>query len=317
MANKKILSIVVPTFNEEDNIEYAYREITKVLKTIPKYDYEILFVDNYSTDESRNIIKSLAKKDKKITAIFMSRNFTSEYSSHAAMKQAIGDMLTIVDCDLQDHPKIIPKFIKKWEEGYPVVVGVRNVINDTFVMKFIRKLFYVIFKKMANIEMPLNAGTFCLLDRKALDVIVNLPERNRFFRGLRAWIGFKTIYVEYERRVRRFGKTKNTLFDYIRDAQRGLLGFSFIPLDMMSTLGFLLTFFSFVLAIGYLSWVIFFGNPINASIPIMLSIFVFGGIQMLGISIVGKYIQIVFEEVKNRPQYVIEEILNNHKKNKK
>ncbi|MBI5122331.1 glycosyltransferase family 2 protein [Candidatus Roizmanbacteria bacterium] len=317
MANKKILSIVVPTFNEEDNIEYAYREIIKVLKTIPKYDYEILFVDNYSIDESRNIIKSLAKKDKKITAIFMSRNFTSEYSSHAAMKQAIGDMLTIVDCDLQDHPKIIPKFIKKWEEGYPVVVGVRNVINDTFVMKFIRKLFYVIFKKMANIEMPLNAGTFCLLDRKALDVIVNLPERNRFFRGLRAWIGFKTIYVEYERKERKFGKTKNTLFDYIRDAQRGLLGFSFIPLDLMSTLGFLITFFSFILAIGYLSWVIFFGNPINASIPIMLSIFVFGGIQMLGISIVGKYIQIVFEEVKNRPQYVIEEILNNHKKNKK
>ena len=317
MANKKILSVVVPTFNEEGNIEYAYKEILKVLKTLPKYDYEIIFVDNYSTDKSRDIIKSLAKKDKKITAIFMSRNFTSEYSSHAAMKQAIGDMLTIVDCDLQDHPKIIPKFIKRWEEGYLVVVGVRNVINDTFVMKFIRKLFYVIFKKMANIEMPLNAGTFCLLDRKALDVIVNLPERNRFFRGLRAWVGFKTAYVEYERRVRKFGKTKNTFFDYIRDAQRGLLGFSFIPLDLMSTLGFLLTFFSFVLAIGYLSWVIFFGNPINASIPIMLSIFVFGGIQMLGISIVGKYIQIVFEEVKNRPQYVIEEILNNHQKNKK
>lgn len=317
MTNKKILSVVVPTFNEEGNIEYAYKEILKVLKTLPKYDYEIIFVDNYSIDKSRNIIKSLAKKDKKITAIFMSRNFTSEYSSHAAMKQAIGDILTIVDCDLQDHPEIIPKFIKKWEEGFPVVVGIRNVINDTFLMKFIRKLFYIIFKKMANIEMPLNAGTFCLLDRKVLDVITELPERNRFFRGLRAWVGFKTAYVEYERRVRKFGKTKNTFFDYIRDAQRGLLGFSFIPLDLMSTLGFLLTFFSFVLAIGYLSWVIFFGNPINASIPIMLSIFVFGGIQMLGISIVGKYIQIVFEEVKSRPSYVIEEILNNHKKNKK
>ena len=317
MANKKILSIVVPTFNEEDNIEYAYKEIIKVFKKIPKYNYEIIFVDNYSTDKSRDIIKSLAKKDKKITAIFISRNFTSEYSSHAAMKQAIGDILTIVDCDLQDHPEIIPKFLKKWEEGYPVVVGVRNVINDSFVMKFVRKLFYVIFKKMSNIEMPLNAGTFCLLDRKVLDVIIDLPEKNRFFRGLRSWAGFKTAYVEYERRIREYGSTKNTLFDYIRDAQRGLLGFSFIPLDLMSTFGFLLTFFSFILAIGYLLWVILFGNPINASIPIMLSIFVFGGIQMLGISIVGKYIQIVFEEVKNRPQYVIEEILNNHKKNKK
>ena len=315
MTNKKILSVVVPTFNEEDNIEYAYREITKVLKTIPKYDYEIIFVDNYSTDKSRDIIKSLVKKDKKITAIFMSRNFTSEYSSHAAMKQAIGDMLTIVDCDLQDHPKIIPKFIKKWEEGYLVVVGVRNVINDTFLMEFIRKLFYVIFKKMANIEMPLNAGTFCLLDRKALDVIVNLPERNRFFRGLRAWIGFKTIYLEYERKERKFGKTKNTFFDYIRDAQRGLLGFSFIPLNLMTTFGFFLTAVSFTFTLGYLFWVIVFGNPIKASIPIILSIFFFGGIQMLGISIIGKYIQIMFEEVKSRPSYVIEEILNNHKKN--
>ena len=315
--SKKTLSIVVPTFNEEDNIEYAYKEITKVLEKIPKYDYEIIFVDNYSTDKSRKIIKTITKKDKKVTAIFMSRNFTSEYSSHAAMRQAIGDILTIVDCDLQDHPEIIPKFIKKWEEGFPVVIGVRNVINDTFVMKFVRKLFYVIFKKMSNIEMPLNAGTFCLLDRKVLDVIISLPEKNRFFRGLRSWAGFKTAYVEYERRIRKYGSTKNTLFDYIRDAQRGLLGFSFIPLDLMSTFGFLLTFFSFVLAMGYLFWVIFFGNPINASIPIMLSIFVFGGIQMLGISIVGKYIQIVFEEVKGRPSYVIEEILNDHKKNKK
>lgn len=315
--SKKTLSIVVPTFNEEDNIEYAYKEITKVLEKIPKYDYEIIFVDNYSTDKSRKIIKTITKKDKKVTAIFLSRNFTSEYSSHAAMKQAIGDILTIVDCDLQDHPEIIPKFIKKWEEGFPVVIGVRNVINDTFVMKYVRKLFYVIFKKMANIEMPLNAGTFCLLDRKVLDVIISLPEKNRFFRGLRSWAGFKTAYVEYERRIRKYGSTKNTLFDYIRDAQRGLLGFSFIPLDLMSTFGFLLTFFSFVLAMGYLFWVIFFGNPINASIPIMLSIFVFGGIQMLGISIVGKYIQIVFEEVKGRPSYVIEEILNEHKKNKK
>ncbi len=317
MTNKKILSIVVPTFNEEDNIEYSYKEIIKVLKTIPKYDYEILFVDNYSTDRSRDIIKLLVKKDKKITAIFMSRNFTSEYSSQAAMKQAIGDMLTIVDCDLQDHPKIIPKFIKKWEEGFLVVVGVRNVINDTFLMKFIRRLFYIIFKKMANIEIPLNAGTFCLLDRKVLDVIIYLPERNRFFRGLRAWAGFKTAYVEYERRVRKFGKTKNSLFDYIRDVQRGLLGFSFIPLDLMTTFSFFLTVVSFTFTFGYLFWVIVFGNPIKASIPIILSVFFFGGVQMLGISIVGKYIQIVFEEVKGRPSYIIEEILNNHKKNKK
>ena len=314
MTNKKILSVIVPTYNEEDNIEYAYKEIKRVMKKIPKYDWEIIFTDNNSADRSREIIETIAKEDKRVTALFMSRNFTSEYSSHAAMKQAIGDIITILDCDLQDHPEELPRFIKKWEEGYPVVVGIRNVINDIFVMKIVRKLFYIILKKMANINMPLNAGTFCLLDKKVLKEIIDLPEKNRFFRGLRAWIGFKVAYLEYKRRKRKFGTTKNTISDYMKDAQRGLLGFSFILLDIMTTFGFFLTIISFLFIIIYLLWSILLGNPINASIPILLSIFAFGGLQMLGISILGKYIQIIFEEVKNRPTYIIEKIINNHKK---
>lgn len=313
---KKILSIVIPTYNEEENIDYAYREIKTMLASIPKYDYELIFVDNYSSDRSREIIKKIVRKDNKVTAIFLSRNFTSEYSSHAAMKQAIGDILTIVDCDLQDHPSVIPKFIKQWEKGNLIVVGVRNIINDTFLMKTIRKSFYLILKKLANIDMPLNAGTFCLIDRKVLDVIIALPERNRFFRGLRAWAGFKTAYAEYERKKRKFGATKNNLVDYIRDAQRGLLGFSFVPLDIMTTFGFISVLFSFLFLLGYLFIVIVFGNPIRAQIPLMLAIVFFGGIQMLAISIVGKYIQIIFEEVKGRPPYVIENILNDHRNKK-
>jgi len=315
-VRKKILSIVVPTYNEEENVEYAYREIRKMLAAIPVYDYEIIFVDNYSSDRSREIIKKITRKDNKVTAIFLSRNFTSEYSSHAAMKQAIGDILTIVDCDLQDHPSVIPKFIKQWEKGNLIVVGIRNIINDTFLMKTVRKTFYIILKKLANIDMPLNAGTFCLIDRKVLDVIIALPERNRFFRGLRAWTGFKTAYIEYERRKRKFGKTKNSLLDYIRDAQRGILGFSFVPLDIMTTFGFISVIISFLFLLGYLFIVIFFGNPLRAQIPLMLAIVFFGGIQMLSISIVGKYIQIIFEEVKGRPPYVIENILNDHRTKK-
>ncbi|MBI4226627.1 glycosyltransferase family 2 protein [Candidatus Roizmanbacteria bacterium] len=313
---KKILSIVLPTYNEEANIEYAYREIKKMLASIPKYDYEIIFVDNYSLDRSRELIKKMAQKDKKVSAIFLSRNFTSEYSSHAAMKHSIGDILTIVDCDLQDHPSVIPKFIKKWEQGYQVIVGVRNVTNDTYLMRTIRKLFYIILKKLANIDMPLNAGTFCLLDRRVLNVIINLPEKNRFFRGLRAWSGFQTSYVEYERRERKYGTTKNNLFDYLRDAQRGLLGFSFVPLDIMTSLGFILVLFSFLFLLGYLFVVFLFGNPIRAQIPLLLAIVFFGGMQMLTISIVGKYVQIIFEEVKGRPPYIIENILNDHRNKK-
>lgn len=311
---KKIISVIVPTYNEEENVEYAYTRIKGVFSKLNKYDYEIVYVDNKSVDKTRKIIKKITRKDKKVSAIFMSRNFTSEYSSQAAMQYATGDAITVVDCDLQDPPEIITKFIKEWEKGFKIVIGVRTKINDTFFMKLIRPLFYKIFKNMSNINMPLNAGSFCLLDRKVMNLINSLPEKNRFFRGLRAWAGFDVAEVTYERKGRKYGTSKNTFFDYLKDAQRGLLGFSFIPLNLMTSIGFLLVTVSFLFILIYLITILFFGNPINASIPILLSIFFFGGVQMLAISIVGKYIQIIFEEVKNRPSYIIEEIINNHKK---
>ncbi len=309
---KKIISVVIPTYNEEANIIYAYEETKKIFKKLPKYTYEIIFTDNNSSDNSRVIIQNIIKKDPKATALFMSRNFTSEYSSHAAMKHAIGDALTILDCDLQDSPDVIPTFIQEWEKGYQVIIGVRNKINDAPFMKLVRKLFYILFKKLADIDMPLNAGSFCFLDRKVLDAINSLPEKNRFFRGLRAWVGFKVKEIEYERKERKFGTSKNSIWDYVRDAQRGLLGFSYIPLDILTSFGFFLVFISFIFLFSYLSIVLFYGNPINASIPLLLAIVFFGGIQMLAISIVGKYIQIIVEEVKQRPTYIIDEIINDH-----
>ncbi len=127
---KKIISVVIPTYNEEQNIEYAYHELRRIFQLLKKYDYEFIYVDNCSSDNSRRLIKKLTEKDKKVTALFMSRNFTSEYSSQAAMKQAIGEAVTVVDCDLQDPPEVILKFVSEWEKGFPVVIGVRNKIND-------------------------------------------------------------------------------------------------------------------------------------------------------------------------------------------
>ncbi|MFA6569629.1 MAG: glycosyltransferase family 2 protein [Bacteroidota bacterium] len=311
---KKLITVIIPVYNEELNIENAYTEIVKLFNTLRNYDYEIIFTDNCSQDNSRSILKKIAKKDKKVTVLLMSRNFTSEYSSQAAMMQAQGDAVTIVDCDLQDPPEVIPIFIREWEKGSQVVIGVRNKIQDTLLMRIVRKSFYKIFNKLANINMPLNAGSFCLLDRKVLNVINDLPERNRFFRGLRAWAGFSVKEVIYERKARRYGNSKNNLLDYIKDSQRGILGFSFVPLDVMTTLGFMLVIVSFIFLLFYLITVFLIGNPVNASIPLLTAIIFFGGIQMLGISILGKYIQIIFEEVKDRPTYVIDEILNDHKK---
>lgn len=312
---KKIISIVVPVFNEENNILFAYKRIIKIFLKSSRYDYEILFVDNCSTDNSKKLIRKLTDQDNKVTGIFMSRNFTSEYSSYAAMKHAIGDAIVVLDCDLQDPPELIPVFSREWEKGYDIVIGIRNKINDTFITAIFRKLFYLIFKRIAHIEMPLNAGSFCLLNRHAMDAINNLPEKNRFFRGLRAWVGFKVAHVRYERQVRKYGKSKNTFFDYLRDAQRGLLDFSFVPLNLMTSFGFLLVIVSFLFIFAYLITVIFFGNPIKASIPILITVFFFGGIQLLAISVVGKYVQIIFEEVKSRPPYIIDTIVNDHRKN--
>ncbi|OGK14423.1 hypothetical protein A3H80_04840 [Candidatus Roizmanbacteria bacterium RIFCSPLOWO2_02_FULL_37_19] len=309
---KKILSIIVPTYNEEENIEYAYSEIKKTLAAIPQYDYEIIFTDNNSRDRSREIINSIIKKDKKVTALFMSRTFSAEYSTQAAMHHVIGHVVTFIDCDLQDHPSLIPKFLREWEKGYDMVIGIRPKIKDTFIMSKLRKLFYIIFRKIASMDVPLYSGSFCLLDRRINDIIANLPERNRFFRGLRAWVGFNVKQIEYKRRERKFGTTKNSMFDYLGDMQRALLGFSFVPLDIITTLGLVLAIPSFVFIFSYLFLVLSLGNPLNASIPILLAIFFFGGIQLLAISVVGKYIQIIFEEVKQRPSYIIDKVINDH-----
>ena len=312
MSKKTMVSVVIPSFNEEENIENAYNHVKKVFLKIPKYQYEIIFVDNCSQDSSEKIIKKIAKSDKKVTGIFLSRNFGGEYSSLAGMQHATGEATCVLDCDLQDPPELIIDFINKWQQGNDVIVGLRKEVDDYFVMRIVRKIFYKIFKLISNIEIPLNAGTYSLIDRKVMDVINNLPEKNRFFRGLRAWSGFKVATVAYKRRKRKFGTSKNTLIDYLRDAERGFFGFSFIPLEIVSYLGFILVAVSFSFIFIYIILFLFLGNPIPGFMTIISLITLLGGVQILAISIIGKYIQIIFEETKNRPPYIIREIINNH-----
>jgi len=314
---RKTISVVIPCYNEEENIDNAYGEVKKVFAKIPNYNSEIVFVDNCSADNSQELIRKIAKKDKSVMAIFLSRNFGGEYSSLAGMQLATGDATCVLDCDLQDPPELLIDFIKEWEKGNEVVIGSRKDINDNFLMRFVRKFFYRAFKLISNIDIPVNAGTYSLVDRKVMEVINNLPEKNRFFRGLRAWAGFKVAKVEYVRRKRKFGKTHNTIIDYIRDAERGFFGFSFVPLELMTYLGFILVLVSFLFVSTYITLFLFLDNPIPGFMTIISLITFLGGIQILAISIVGKYVQIIFEEAKNRLPYVIREIINDHRKQKK
>lgn len=309
----KKISISIPCYNEEENVVITYKALKNVLDKATKYEYELIFTDNESKDSTKNLILKIAEKDKKVKGIFLSRNFGPESSGHAGLDYATGDAFVGIGCDLQDPPDLIPEFIKKWEQGYDIVMGVYKKVDENILMKFIRGMFYKLFNKISNTQIPVNAVGFGLYDRKVVEALKSLPEKYRFERGLTAWVGFKKTYITYERRKRMKGKSSYNFFDYIKHAERGIFGFSYLVLDLMVYGGFTLVFFSFLFIIGYLYTVVVIGNPIKASIPLMLGIVFFGGIQLLAISIIGKYIQVIVEETKNRPMYIVEETVNINK----
>jgi len=306
----KKISICIPCYNEESNVIFAYRSLKKVVNRLRKYDHELLFVDNGSLDKTRNLIEKIAKKDKKVKGILLSNNFGPEASGKAAFDYATGDAVVAIGCDLQDPPELIQKFIKEWEKGSDVVMGVYIKNEDNPIMKIIKNSFYNFFNLISKTQIPPNATGFGLYDKKIITALKTLPEKYRFERGLLSWVGYKKTFINYQRKKRLRGKSSYGFFDYVKHAERGIFGFSYLPLDLMVYSGFLLTLFSFLFIIGYLYWVIVFGNPIKASIPLMLGIFFFGGIQLLAISIIGKYIQVIVEETKARPIYIVEETIN-------
>ena len=305
-----LISIGIPCFNEELNIIPTYQAYKKITDKIKQYSFEFIFVDNGSNDNTRNKIKELASKDKHVIGIFLSRNFGPESSNAACTDFTTGDAFIGMPADLQDPPDLIEGLISKWEEGYDVVVAIYKKSQDSFLTFFLRKNFYKLFKRISDIDIPVNAVGTGLLDRKALNILRQLPEKYRFFRGLRAWIGFKTAYVYYNRRKRQLGKSSYRIFDYFKHAERGLFGFSYLVLDLMVYAGFILVFLSFLFIIGYLMLFFLYGNPIKGAVTILVAIVFFGGIQLLAISIIGKYIQVITEETKNRPIYIVDETIN-------
>lgn len=308
---KKLISIGVICFNEGPNIAPAYQELTEVIKTKKNYNFELIFIDNGSTDNTREEIRKLAKKDGRIAGVFLSRNFGNEASVQASLDYAQGDAYVCYEGDLQDPASVILDFIKQWEKGFDVVVGVRTKIADSFFMTRFRKLYYRIFRSISNIEVPVDAGSFALIDKKVMDAIKALPEKHRFNRGLRAWVGFKTTFVNYHRRPRLRGKSSYNLLGYIHHAEKSFYGFSYLPLDIIVYTGLFIVILSFLFVIVYLSSLILFNQKIEASKLILLSIVLFGGIQLLALSIIGKYIQVIVEETKARPVYIVEEVVKN------
>lgn len=308
-----MISAVIACYKDEQAIPIMHGRLTQVFKKIG-CDYEIIFVNDGSPDNTEKALKEICARDAKTTAIFHSRNFSSQNAFTSGMNQAMGDAVVLLDGDLQDPPELIDEFVKKWVEGYDVVYGVREKREATKFLQISYKLFYRIFQKLSYIKVPLDAGDFSLMDRRVVEALSKMPETDRFIRGMRAWVGYKQIGVPYTRPERMFGASSNNLIGNIRWARKGIFSFSYVPLELISYLAFFVVALSGVGIIFYLVSYFLFPNAPKGITTIIVLVLFLGGIQLLSLSIIAEYIGKIFEEIKRRPKYIVKEILNNHRK---
>ncbi|MCS7027676.1 MAG: glycosyltransferase family 2 protein [Bacteroidia bacterium] len=306
MIDKK-LSVVIPIYNEEPNIEVLYQRLSQVLQAVP-YQWELIFVNDGSKDASGFLVKQLRQKDRRVKYIEFSRNFGHQVAVTAGINHAFGDMVVIIDADLQDPPELILEMIKKWEEGYEVVYAKRKKRKgETWFKLFTAKLFYRLLRKITNFDIPLDTGDFRLIDKKVAENLRNMPERSRFIRGMVAWSGFRTIGIEYERHERYAGETKYPFRKMLRFAIDGITSFSYFPLQLASYLGIFFSGISFMAIIVVLYLYFFTDKTIHGWTSTILAVLFIGGIQLFTLGIIGEYLARIGTDVKQRPIYIIRE----------
>lgn len=308
MSKKILLSIVVPVYSEEEVILEFHARAKNVLSGLePRYDHEIIFVDDGSQDRSLDLLKQLSLTDQKVKVIRFSRNFGHQFAITAGMDHARGNAVITIDGDLQDPPEVIPEMVKKWDEGYQVVYGMREKRKGENPFKLLTaKIFYRLIKILSDTDLPLDAGDFRLLDRKVVDALKSIREENRYIRGLVSWAGFSQYGLLYRRDFRYAGKTKFTFKKMLRFAVDGILSFSDKPLKISAFLGFLITFISFLIALWIMINKIRFPQMVVSGwASLILTVLFMGGIQLLSLGILGLYLGRQYREVKKRPLYII------------
>lgn len=311
--NTKKISAIIACYKDGQAIPFMHERLTTMFKKLG-CSYEIIFVNDGSPDDSEEVLRALAGHDSHVVAITHSRNFSSQNAFLSGMQVASGDSVVLLDGDLQDPPEIIPQFVEKWLAGYDVVYGVRSKRDGPLFFRVVAPLFYRVFSKLSYVRVPRDAGDFSLIDRKVVDVLISMPERDLFIRGLRAWAGFKQIGVPYHRPERMFGKTTNNFLKNVRWAKKAIFSFSYEPLELLFYTSAIVTIVTFFTLIFYFaSYFLYPDQPRGITTVIMLILF-FGSIQLLGMSIIGEYIGRIFEEVKRRPHFVVKEILNKPKR---
>ncbi len=308
----KKVSVVIPMYYEEEVANECYNRMTKVLSSISNYTYEIIFVNDGSKDNTLPILEKIASEDKNVKVISFSRNFGHQCAVTAGIKYVTGDAIVIIDADLQDPPELIPEMLKKWEHGYEVIYGKRKTREGESKFKLLTaKMFYQTLNALSDVEIPKDTGDFRLVDKKVIDVINSLPEHNKFLRGLFSWVGFKQTPFEYERKERFAGKTKYPLKKMLKLASDGIISFSSKPLKMVGGLGMLSVLASFIILIYSVLSYIFNWNHLTAGwTSLMVTITFLAGIILISLWMISEYIGRIYDEVKARPQYIIDKTIN-------
>lgn len=300
------ISIVVPCYNEESSIDFFLEEMRSVLEKIEK-SYEIVFVNDGSRDKTLDVLKEKSLNCKEIRVINLSRNFGKEAALSAGIDLSLGEVVVPIDVDLQDPPELIIDFIRLYDEGNDVVVAKRvDRSSDSFAKRLSAEIFYKLHNKISHIEIPNNVGDYRLMSRRVVDELKKLPETQRFMKGLFAWLGFKTAVVEYKRDARISGESSFNSWKLWNFAIDGITSFSTAPLKIWLYLGFVLAFFTFIYGSIIIIKTVVFGVDSPGYASLLTSVLFLGGIQLMGIGILGEYIGRIYLETKNRPVYIIE-----------
>ncbi len=301
---KPTLGIVIPCFNEQDVLPQLLRELAALADAQP-FPLLFLLVDDGSTDRTFVLISEAAARDSRFACLRFSRNFGHQTAVSAGLRHVQGDVIGVIDADLQDPPAVLIAMLSKWREGYDVVYGVRTNRKEGFLLKAAYAIFYRLLKRIANVEIPLDAGDFSLMDRRVVDCLKQLPEHSPFVRGLRGWVGFRQVGFPYERQARAAGEPKYNFGKLLNLAIQGFVSFSSVPLRLATWIGVMASLVGFILMVWALASALLLDKipPGWASLAVM--VLFFGGVQMVMLGIIGEYVGRIFEEVKNRPHFVI------------
>ena len=302
-------SLIIPIYNEEETIPELYRRVSDVMDSLDD-SVELILINDGSRDRSLKLMRELQERDARVCYISFARNFGHQAAVTAGLNFARGQVIVVLDADLQDPPELIPKMIESWQAGYHVVYAQRTKRKkESWFKRLTAYVFYRLLRRLADVDIPADTGDFCLMDRQVVDVLNSMPERNRYIRGLRAWIGFRQTAVKFERDPRFAGEVKYTFKKSLALAINSLVSFSKIPLRISTYLGLFSALIALLMALLVLYWRLQQpDSPVTGLATILIAVFFLGSVQLISIGILGEYVGRIYEEVKGRPAYTIAEI---------